>query len=140
MTDQDIKEHMGLGKADVQDTIDMSAQLPEAPASVTYTIETGTGFNCLFTVREMSGLALLNKMPAIESKFAELGIKPQVKRSFGGPKPAPKVVEGRKCSKCDADVVEGRTKAGKVFHKCSTQKYDFATKQTSGCDWIDWEP
>jgi len=37
------------------------------------------------------------------------------------------------------ELVEGTTKAGKKFHKCSTQKYDFATRTTSGCDFVDWK-
>lgn len=117
--------------------MDKQNQIPEAVASITYSIQTGTGFNALFTVRGTSGIELLNTTPSIEVKFKELGIVPQpVKRGFNA---VEKKVVG-KCPKCGADAVESTTKAGKVYHKCSTQKYDFTTKTTSGCDWVNWDP
>jgi hypothetical protein len=51
--------------------------LQEAPASVTFSITSPGGFNALFTVREMSGMALLTKMVSIEAKLTEMGYKPQ---------------------------------------------------------------
>ena len=43
-------------------------ELPEAPASVTYSITTKDGYNALFTIRDVSGLGLLDKMATIEKK------------------------------------------------------------------------
>lgn len=109
--------------------------LQEAPASVTYSITSPGGFNALFTVRDMTGLDLLIKMKVIETKLIDCGYKPQIKGSF-----APKPVEyaSYPCPKCGKKVVKGFTKDGKKFEKCETQKYDFTSKTTTGCDYFIW--
>lgn len=112
-------------------------QSAEAPASVTYSL-LHNGYNMLFTVRGDSGMALLESMDVIESKLTEKGYKPQEKKVFGN-KSAPNYVEGRKCPDCGQPLVAGTTKDGKKFIKCSTQKYDFMTKTTSGCKFTEWE-
>ena len=140
--DKDIKEFMNEQDSvkNAKEVFDdnKTVDLPEAPASITYTIQTGTGFNALFTVRDTSGLNLLSKTPSIEAKFAELGIIPQPKKGYGGAKAERKTVEGVFCPKCGSSAVEGKTKAGKTFHKCATQKY--FNGQVQGCDWVDWDP
>lgn len=112
----------------------------EANSSVTFNIQTKEGYKALFSVRGDSGEELLKLMPNIIAEFQRQGIVPQPDRVFGGgrPKEEPKVVEGRKCPKCGNPLVEVKTKTGKTFVKCSTQKYDFATKTTTGCDYISW--
>lgn len=111
--------------------------LPEAPASVTYSITTAGGYPALFTIREMSGLVLIEKMGAIEKKFVELGYKPQVKQSFGK---EPKHVEYAtyQCPQCGSKVVKETTKSGKLVEKCETNKYDYLTKQSTGCSYTKW--
>ena len=109
----------------------------DAPASVTYSIKTKTGFNCLFSIREESGIALLDKMLIVEARFSTDGITPQPDRTFGAKKPL-NIVPGRKCPTCQNDLVETTTATGKRMIKCSTQKYDFATKTVSGCQFVEW--
>lgn len=113
-------------------------EIPEAVASVTYTIKTSTGFEGLFTVRDIDGLSLLSKMPSIEAKFAEIGIVPG-KRSGGFPKKELEIVAGKRCPKCGSPVVENTKNDGTKYHRCSTNKWNPVTKIASGCDWVDWD-
>jgi hypothetical protein len=112
-------------------------ELNEAPASVTYSITSPTGYNALFTIREMSGLELLAKMTSIEKKLNELGYKPQIKMSFGSKEAKPIVYADHVCPSCGSKVVIVETSKGKM-EKCETQKYDFKTKTSSGCAYIKW--
>lgn len=114
--------------------------MPEAIASTTYTLESPEGYPLLFTIRGASGMDLLTTMrTVIEPKLKELGYKPQVKQyGAGRPKKEVETVQGRVCPKCGSPLVYGTTKEGKRFIKCSTQKYDFTTKQRSGCDFFEY--
>lgn len=109
--------------------------LQEAPASVTYSITSQGGFNALFTIREMTGLDLLNKMSVIEKKLVELGYKPQIKPVFGQKKEI--VYADYNCPTCGKRVVVAETTRGKV-EKCETQKYDYQTKTNTGCAYTKW--
>jgi len=42
------------------------------------------------------------------------------------------------CPKCGNPLVEGKTKTGKTFHKCSTNKYE--NGQSFGCSYVNWDP
>lgn len=109
----------------------------EAKSSVTYSISRN-GFNILFTVRNDSGMTLIDTMDTIEKKLLDKGYKPQEKRTFGI-KPPAEIVPDRKCPLCGNDLVKATTKDGKKFIKCSTNKWDFATKQATGCKFTEWE-
>lgn len=108
------------------------------PASVTYTIQTKNGFNCLYTLRELTGQALLDKMEAVEADFAKRGIIPQPIKKFGGVSKEVEYVDGRKCPVDGGRLVKKVSKAGKPYHACENGRYDFATKQTHGCQFVDW--
>ncbi|NLG26246.1 MAG: hypothetical protein GX558_12880 [Clostridiales bacterium] len=114
--------------------------IPEAVASVTYSLESPDGFNILFTVRGTSGAELLSDMrKSIEPELKFQGYKPQVKNSFGPkPKAPPEVVPDRKCPMCGSELHYGTTKAGVRFIKCSTQTYDFKTGAKGGCQFTEW--
>ena len=43
-----------------------------------------------------------------------------------------------KCPKCDSPLVLATTKTGKKMKRCSTNKWDPATKLASGCDYVEW--
>lgn len=43
-----------------------------------------------------------------------------------------------KCPKCGSPIVLQVTRFGKKMKKCSTGKWDKATKKTVGCDYIEW--
>lgn len=109
----------------------------EAPASVTYSVVTNNGYPVLFTIREMSGLTLIEKMGAIEKKFGELGYKPQ-QQKFGAKEAKPIEYADYVCPTCGKKVIKGTTKDGKQFETCETRKYDFKTKSTTGCSYIKW--
>ena len=109
--------------------------LQEAPASVTYSITSPNGFPALFTVRDMTGIDLLKKMTAIEAKFVEMGIKPQIRQAFGQKKEL--VYADHPCPACGKRVIIAETSKGKM-EKCETQKYDFQTKTASGCAYVKW--
>jgi len=113
--------------------------IPEAIASVTYTLETPNGYNILFTVRGDSGATLLEAMKqTIEPTLVKEGYKPQIK-SFGAPKVAkPKEYSDKPCPLCGARLEKGVTKEGKAFLKCEKQTFDFKTKQRSGCPHFEW--
>lgn len=109
----------------------------ESPASVTYSITSRDGFNALFTLREETGEKLLSKMAVVESKLLALLYKPQIKQTFGAKKEV-EYVEGKKCPKCGGRLIKKVSSIGKPFHKCENGKWDFTTKQATGCDFVDW--
>lgn len=111
-------------------------KLPEAPSSVTYSIMRN-GFNMLFTVRDFSGLDLLDKMDRIEKELIVKGYKPQPARSYGVKK-EPDYVEGRTCPTCGEKLVHAQMKDGKKFIKCSTNKWDPIAKKATGCPFVEW--
>lgn len=114
--------------------------MPEAVASVTYSLITPNEFPILFTVRGTSGTELLETMTTVEGMLKIKGFKPQPLRQGGfPPKKEIEYVEGRLCPLCGEKLVYAIKKAdGSKFIKCSTQKYDFATKTSSGCNFVEW--
>jgi len=110
--------------------------LPEAPASVTYSVTTAKGYPILFTLRETSGKDLLEKMDAVEKVFEEKGYKPQVRQGFA--KKEVEYVEGKKCPQCGGRMIKKVSKTGKPFEKCENGRWNFQTKQAEGCPFVDW--
>lgn len=106
----------------------------EAPASVSYSIKTPNGFPCIFTMRAEEEGELINRMNMQEFYFKDNGYEPDIKTYRG--KKEIKYVENRKCPKCGSKLVYFGSKNQHI--KCSTQKYDFTTKTTSGCDFVEW--
>lgn len=43
-----------------------------------------------------------------------------------------------KCPKCGNPLVLATTKFGKKMKRCSTNKWDPETKESSGCDYVEW--
>lgn len=43
-----------------------------------------------------------------------------------------------KCPKCGSPLVMVTTKFGKRLKRCSTNKWDPKTRESSGCDYIEW--
>lgn len=107
-------------------------------ASVTYNVTSPTGFGLLLTVRRDDEGELFEVMKDIENFLIDNKYTPEIKRTFGGVKPK-EIVEGEKCPKCGSPLVKFTTKTGKTGTQCSTRKYDFTTKTTSGCDYIKWD-
>lgn len=113
------------------------SELPEAPASVTYSIITPNGFPALFTLRETTGLSLLTKMETLEKKFIESQYKPQ-ERGFRRDQKPLEYVENVTCPKCNGRLLKKNKKDGGLFYQCENRKWNPTTKQAFGCDFIDW--
>ena len=43
-----------------------------------------------------------------------------------------------KCPKCGSPLVLATTRFGKKLKRCSTNKWDPKTKESTGCDYIEW--
>lgn len=120
-------------------------QLPEAPTSATYTIESKNGFNILFTVRNGATnediKQQLDIMDNLDKALALREYKPQQKRTFGFPKKEEKpkeYVKDRLCPVCKNQLIYFEAK-GQKHIKCSTAGYDFKTKQKTGCTFVEWQ-
>lgn len=109
----------------------------DAPASVTYSVVTNNGYPILFTLREVSGTALMVKMLDVEKAFADKGFKPQ-ERSYGPKQAKPVEYANYACPICGEKVVKKTTKTGKIIEECSTRKYDPTTQTTLGCSYFKW--
>lgn len=111
------------------------SNLPEAPASVTYSITSRDGYNALFTVRDTDGIHLLQTMSIIEDKLKALLYIPQVKPVFGQKKEI-EYVPDKKCLKCGGRLKIIHAKNGGTYWSCENGKYDYLTKQKTGCDFF----
>jgi hypothetical protein len=109
--------------------------LNEAPASTTYSITSKNGFNILFTIRDTTGMGLLEKMEIIEKELLKDGYKPQVRQVFGQKKEV-EYVEGRLCPKCQGKLKVVHAKSGMTYWSCENGHYDYTTKTRSGCDYL----
>jgi hypothetical protein len=108
----------------------------DARASVTYNVTSSKGYGLLLTVRRDDEAELFELMKDIESFLIKEGYTPEVKKSFGGAKPIETTDE--KCPKCSNPLVKITTKDGKQAYKCSTSRWDYATKTSSGCDYFKY--
>lgn len=120
--------------------------LPEAPASVTYSLIDPDGYPILYTVRGMSGIDLLRKMDDIRQVLKVKGYTPQEQRYSGNlqrklPTIHTESGEGEyaptPCPICGARVkIAFNRKTGKRFAKC--EKNLFINGRQAGCTFIDW--
>jgi len=115
----------------------MANDFNEARASVTYSLNTQAGFPILFTMRGNDEDDLLNRMAVQEQYFASNGFTAQAKRGYSSYKKEVEYVPDRTCPKCGSKLIYFEAK-GKKHIKCSTAKYDWKTKQSSGCDFVEW--
>ena len=116
--------------------------LPEAPASVTYSVTSKDGYNALFTVRGTSGTELLETLEGIEKTLFNKGYKPQI-RTSGFPPKTKEYAKDEKgndkiCPKCGGKLIVAKKADGKEFHKCENNKWDPILKKATGCDHVDW--
>lgn len=103
-------------------------------------VKTPAGYYWSFTMRCDSVAELVNQIEDMEEMFTKKKWEAQELRgSFNKfPKKEAEIVPGMKCPTCGNPVVKGKTKDGREFYKCSTQKFDFKTKTTSGCTYFAW--
>lgn len=116
----------------------MTDKLPEAIASITFTVKVG-GFPALYTVRDSeSGAKLLEKLPKVLDAMKEIGMSPD-ERFKGYVKKEPEYVEGRVCPICGQKLVYALKKDGKKYIKCSTNKWNKMTQTATGCSFVEWD-
>ena len=106
-------------------------KLPEAKASVTYSIKSPKGFDLLFTMRSMDEGELLSLMEETEEFLVKEGYTAK-----GGTKPVEKSTD-KECPKCGSPLVEIEAK-GKPALRCSTNEWDPDTKTATGCDYFSY--
>lgn len=78
---------------------------------------------------------VLSLIDTAQLKAISKGFKYHEKKSNFPAKKSLEFIEGKVCPKCGEKLVKG---VGKVAEKCSTNKYDFTTKTSSGCDYVLW--
>ena len=112
----------------------------EAPVVFFTQVKTPAGFTWNVTFRGKENADVFNVTPEFENRCKERGWTPVEPRSGQFPPKAPKVVEFTTyaCPLCQAKVVKETLGDGRKLEKCSTQKYDFATKTKLGCSYTKW--
>lgn len=130
-SEKPLEESKGSSKATSH-----SNTLPEAPASVTYSVTSPNGHGALVTVRDEKMSDLMIKMERMEKWFGDKGYTPQKK---GGSYQKPvDYVEGKSCPKCGGRLIKKTKKDGSPFHQCENRKWNATTKEATGCSFIDW--
>lgn len=108
----------------------------ESPASATMTVKSPSGISLMYTMRELSDEKLLERITLQEAFFIANGYTPD-SRYPAKKERITEYVEGRACPKCGAKLIYFESKGVKHI-KCSAGKYDFTTKQRTGCDFVEW--
>ena len=117
----------------------LQSKIPEAVASITYSLKTPNSFPVLFTMRGEGESSLLEGAEGIEAFLKESGYTANLKTYGGGRKAQPKTyVEGELCPECGSKLLDKTTKSGKRMHECEKRVYDFDTKKTTGCSYVKW--
>jgi len=110
----------------------------EAPFSINIQFTTPRGFPGQGTFRSDDWDKLLESYLEKERNLVEKGFQVPPLKVFGlKPQKPIEYVEGRVCPKCGSKLVYFEVK-GKKNIKCFTSRYDWKTKTTSGCDYIEW--
>lgn len=111
--------------------MDNNNVLPEAPASITYSVVTPKGFPALVTLRDSNYSDLVKKMKFMEAYFSDEKHKytPQVRGGYV--KKEIEYIDGKSCPECGGRI--RATGEGNKYWKCENNKYDFKTKTSSGC-------
>jgi len=138
MNEQDIK--------DIDPTLDESAMIdkevniPEAPAVANVKVWI-KGYGVLFTVRGEKLNDMIMKTTRIIDYAESHGWKNTWDTTSVNPASTATVATTQlgECPKCGASLVEGKTKDGLEYIKCSTNKWDKIHKKAIGCDYIDWK-
>lgn len=112
-------------------------QLPEAPASATVKIKSKNGFEWLFTIRDEKASVLSFKMEAMEKKWISQGFTPLAQNAQKGGKIEKEYVLGRVCPLDGGKLVKPQP-GSKAPIKCENNRWNSATKQSYGCQYIEW--
>lgn len=109
----------------------------EAPVVAFTSIKTPAGFTWNVTFRQQDLTSAFDIIRIFEEgaklkNWTPVEPKAGPGRPFGSTKP-PVEYGPAPCPVCGAKTILGKTKAGQAFEKCETQKYNFETKEKSGC-------
>ena len=134
-----------MSKAEELKQSALQKSVPEAVASVSYTVTTPNGYSIILTMRDAKESDLFDRMEAVETYLEDAGYSPNGKSSVKGRTQAPKTketpkqpsTEGKMCPKCNSPLVEFEAK-GKPALKCSTNEWDAITKTSTGCDFFTY--
>lgn len=109
----------------------------EAPFSVTFDVLTPGGLPALVTIRPGSIENGLRVVQDFQDNLLASGFQPNIRRYQK--QEAPKeYVPGRACPQCGAKLIYKTKRDGGKFIICENRKWNPATKETSGCSYIDW--
>lgn len=144
----ELKKEITLLKAKpkLTPTQEMQRALPEAVSSFTVEVKTPTGYSGMLTIRSDDEMTLVDRWMVLEMFLASNGYEPHQrygKGSYKKPEVAKKPVQqvpGRMCPTCGSPLVyfEKPGQPGLKHIKCSTQKWDWKTKQPMGCPYVEW--
>ena len=112
--------------------------MDEVLQSTTTKVKSPKGFEWLFNMKFDTVSKAIENMNLIEEKFSKAGWTPVLQTRGGFAKKPIEYVEGVVCPECKSRVIKKTSKAGKEFHECEKRVYDFKTKQTTGCTYVNW--
>lgn len=99
----------------------MENNLNEAPASATVKIKSKNGFEYLFTLREMNGTTLLDKMEKLEITLSSKGYVPSVQTFSKFPPKAE--VPTKPCPTHSGAIMKEKERNGQKFYSHSRGVY-----------------
>ena len=122
----------------------LQSEMPEAVASVTYTLISPEGLSMLLTIRASDEANLFERMEGVESYLRDAGYLPKgANKNLKATEPVARVIPLLKlsntCPKCGGTLLKFETKTGKLGWNCENREYDFDTKEVTGCDYQTWE-
>lgn len=122
---------------DDKENQEQAKTLPEAPTSATVKIKSAAGFEWLFTIRDESAKTLMFKMKAMEKNWLENGFTPLAQGFNKKAAESKEYIQGRVCP-IDGGKLVKPPAGSKAPIKCENNKYNYQTKQSYGCEYIEW--
>jgi hypothetical protein len=108
---------------------------PEAGAVVNVDYKRTDGFVVKLTLRDATGAEVLKRLEGAIAVIKKDGGVPY-ERSYGKQPVAKEYIEGRVCP-VDGGKLVKPSKPNQPI-KCDNGRYDFPTKTTIGCQYIEW--
>lgn len=120
-----------------------ASQTTEAPVSITFKL-VYKGAEILATKRDLDAKIkpfLEDVKNAIDWAVSEDGkftVAP-LRTSGGFPKKEVQYVDGRLCPNCNGRLIKKVSQKGQNYIQCENGKYNFQTKQTDGCQFVEFQ-
>ena len=114
---------------------DANDQLPEAPASANIKVWIND-YGVQFTVRDAKMNKVVERIEFLVEMAQRKGWQPTWTEN--GHSKGTSVKDVGSCPDCGEPLEEKESKTGKKFIKCSTNKWNYKTKQAEGCSYIKW--